>query len=97
MSVIARIVHHRRWERVGNHMDARHCPWCGASVHGNRGQRLHQEFHERFNDDETQLQELLGELRKRTGMAEEAVEVGQRWTAAVDGFNALEGPGDDDG
>lgn len=89
------IIHVRpdKWARVDNHMDARHCPYCGATVHGKRGQGEHLAFHKRAWEDESELEVLLGELRKRTGMAEEDVEVAGRWSAAVEGFDAIEGPG----
>lgn len=40
------IIHHTRpWRRVDNHLDCRHCPLCGATVHGNRGQAAHHDWH----------------------------------------------------
>lgn len=88
MSVF-RIIHHdRRWPRVANHLDGRECPHCKATVHGgHRGQQGHEEWHE-------EMWALLDEFRKRTGMAEEDIDVGggTRWTAVVEeGFDAVEG------
>lgn len=40
------VVHHTRpWRRVDNHLDCRHCPICGATVHGSRGQHAHMDWH----------------------------------------------------
>jgi hypothetical protein len=79
-----RIVHHgRKWPLVANHLDARHCPECGASVHGNHGQHEHRAWHD------TQ-QELLVMLCQRTGITEEMVDVPWSWTAVVDGSDEPE-------
>lgn len=79
------VLHHgRKWHRVNNHMDARHCPKCGATVHGNHGQREHQKWH-------LDLQEVLDRL-----FAQPAAEdpPAPAWTAIVsddDDEEALEG------
>lgn len=39
------ISHNRPWRRVDNHLDCRHCPLCGATVHGSRGQNAHHDWH----------------------------------------------------
>lgn len=89
MSVITRVIHDRKWRRANNHMDARHCPHCGATVHGRAGQQAHQEWHETDWEFFGDLKELLTELRKRTGIAEEDVEVPWKWTAVVGGQEAI--------
>ena len=72
-----RIIHmDRRWDRAQNHMDARHCPDCGATVHGKRGQQAHAQWH-------IELDEHLSALSARTGITEEQVEIPARWTATV--------------
>ena len=86
------IVHHGRdWPRLANHMDLRECPVCHAAVPGNR-QKQHQEDHEDLWRWFAELEVTMTELRKRTGLAEEAVEVPWSWSAAAAGsFDALEG------
>jgi hypothetical protein len=77
------VVHHgRKWRRVDNHLDARWCPHCGVTVHGNYGQHAHDRWH-----DEQDV--LLEELCKRTGITEEEITGRSTWTAVVD-----DGPGE---
>jgi hypothetical protein len=79
------VVHHgRKWRRVDNHLDARHCPHCGVTVHGNYGQNRHQEDH-----DETDR--WMGEVSKRVGITEEEFEGRWTWSAVVDAPDELEG------
>lgn len=35
----------RKWPRVKNHLDGRHCPVCGATIHGTPAQKKHQAEH----------------------------------------------------
>jgi len=75
----------RDWPRVQNHMDVRECPTCCAAVPRNRQQR-HALYHQ-------EVDEMLAELAKRTGITEESVEVPARWTAVVEAsYEAVEGP-----
>jgi len=66
-------------------MDIRECPTCCAAVPKNRQQR-HALHHQ-------EMDEMLAELAKRTGITEESVEVPARWTAVVEAsYEAVEGP-----
>jgi len=79
-----RVVHHgRQWPHVANHLDARTCPDCRATVCG-RDQNGHQRWHD-------EQQELLVKLCQRMGISEEAVEMPWTWTAVVDA--GLDEPG----
>ena len=89
----------RRWPRVGNHMDARHCPDCGATVHGKHGQHEHQQWHA----DQAELYEQLGRVMVERdfllGITEERVQVPVRWTATIEpsasgAIDTLEEPGE---
>lgn len=86
-----RVIHHgRKWPRVNNHMDARHCPECALTVHGNEAQRDHLEYHEADWEYFARLEKLLTELCKRTGIAEEQVTMPWNWTAVVEGQDAID-------
>lgn len=70
-----RIIHHgRKWRRVDNHLDCRHCPECGCTVNGNHGQHAHRDWH-------AELAEVLNALSERAGIEQET---SPAWTAAVD-------------
>ena len=88
----------RRWGRVNNHMDARHCPDCGVTVHGQQGQRAHQQWHYDESERWEQLDTTLADLCNRTGITEERVEVPVRWTATIEPSTsgAVDTLGDDD-
>lgn len=62
----------RTWRRVDNHLDARHCPLCHATVHGNRGQHAHLDWHA----------QLAAKLDHLPDTAENGAD--EPWTAAVD-------------
>lgn len=66
------IERHRRWRSVDNHLDARHCPICCATVHGPRGQSMHLQWHI----------ELGARLDRLPEPDENSTR--QPWTAAVD-------------
>lgn len=70
-----KVIHHRKWRRVNNHLDCRHCPECGATVNGGYGQREHQQWH-------VDLAGLLDNLSERAGIDTE--QAGTPWTAVVD-------------
>jgi hypothetical protein len=76
----------RRWRRANNHLDARHCPECGATVHGNYGQSEHQQFHENLESVLGRFTEVIGLL---SGQLQDAGQ-GIPWTAVVDGSDELE-------
>ena len=69
------IIHHgRAWRRVENHMRARYCAECGATVHDSEGQHL-QKKHEKWHA------QLAGILQSHAELDQgEPVP----WTAAVD-------------
>lgn len=92
------VLHHGyQWRRPRNHMDARTCPYCAATVNG-QDQRGHLQYHQDLWDKLQGIEEMLDELAKRTGMAEEEVDVPARWTAVTEGgFRAIDGPGGDPG
>ena len=67
-------------------MDARRCPDCGGTVHGNNGQREHQAFHEAFIGMVTGLTELLDQLQAHLPAQGRRVNVSPPpWTAVTDG------------
>lgn len=77
------VIHHRRWKRPDNHLDGRRCPDCGATVHGNHGQREHARWHDELND-------TLVRLCQDAGITEAELEAPWTWTAEIDE------PGEDD-
>jgi hypothetical protein len=99
MSNFVRVITRRErpWPHPRNHMDRRVCPDCGATAHGWDGQRTHDRHHEKEKVKAAALAELVTELAKRCGMAEEQVEllVDQwQWGAEVTGDeDAIEGEG----
>jgi hypothetical protein len=88
----------RAWPHPRNHMDRRVCPDCGITAHGWDGQRAHAKHHEKEKLREAALTELLTELAKRCGMAEEQVELlvdRWQWGAEVTGVEGeIEGASD---
>lgn len=62
----------RKWRPVDNHLDARHCPICAATVHGNHGQAGHLQWHVN----------LAAQLDHAPGHADD--DGTEPWTAAVD-------------
>lgn len=70
-----KIIHHgRKWRRVDNHMDQRHCPECACTVNGNWGQNAHLQWHI----------DLIETLQSVTEHAAETMKPSPPWTAAVD-------------
>lgn len=57
-------------------MDGRVCPDCFATVHGSRSQAEHRAWH-------LQINTLMQEFAKRTGLAEEEVPGHWAWVAEV--------------
>lgn len=78
----------RRWRKAQNHMDARHCPDCGATVHGRHGQNTHRNHHAAEEEYRERVEHLLTELSKRAGITEEDVELPWTWTAVVEDTEA---------
>ena len=76
--------HDRKWARTNNHMDARHCPHCHATVHGDEGQKKHQQWHIDQAEHEDRLAQTIEQLCKRTGITEESVELPWTWIAVVE-------------
>lgn len=86
-----RVIHAgRKWQRASNHMDARHCPHCGASVHGKDGQDAHETHHLEQIEHEERLAATIEELCKRVGITEEMVDLPWTWTAVVQPDNERE-------
>lgn len=70
------LVERGKWPRALPHFDVRICPECGALVSGKAGQDLHQGWHEECDAN-------ADEWCKRTGMAEEQVELPTTYRAEV--------------
>jgi hypothetical protein len=84
----------KKWPAPKNHYVITACPHCGALVdgYGMAPQHRHQDHHNSLWEWMDWVDGQLGELRKRTGMAEEAVEIPPRYTAEVEGIY----PGDEE-
>lgn len=71
-----RVYHHgRRWPRPDNHLDGRVCPECAVTVHGNRGQAKHFNWH-------IELAEVMNSVSSRAGVDEDEG-APMPWTADI--------------
>jgi len=86
-----RVLNRQRWNPPDprERLDIRVCPHCGAPVYGRTGQARHDRNHTRLWEWMDWVDEqlaVLPEMRKRTGMAEEAIEIPARYSAEVTAF-----------
>lgn len=86
MSVV-HIIHrdNRPWPRPKNHLDGRECPTCGITCHGSKAQAKHHRYHLEEREFRIRLNGWLGELAKRTGLAEEQFGGEWEWGAQITG------------
>src|SRR5215469_3454021 len=84
----------RSWPRPRNPMDLAKCPTCRALVPGEkfdvRAHKRHEERLQMFFDELGEWMERtearMAEVEKRTGIAEEAIEIPARYSAEVTAF-----------
>jgi len=89
------IIHRdRSWTRPKNPFDLAKCPTCRALVPGEKHDvRAHKRDHETFQGWLDELGEFMegisarmAEVEKRTGIAEESIEIPARYSAEVTAF-----------